>query len=772
MALPIFGAVTRNRPAGTTPPPVDLAGLTELRVHGVGGSTPQNLLADLAPQQVWGDGISGFYRTADTRGRHVEGYSWGGLTSRSGTRVLWLLLLPFALANLAGWMWPLAIRRAPRLFRVFRIAARMAALALTLNVLFLVSVIAMDYVAYQCGGNRACVASWWPNPLRMAAVAPYPGRRLLVGALVPLLAIGMLAGLSYRSQLRYEQVRPPGAPDPREPCPRSAAGLEGGLRDPDFWNTSPYTRELGRTHLAAGLALLAVLIAYATRSSLSGQGAVLAWWWPAGVAAAVLAGAVAAVVPERVNAAAHVFGRTLLGGALLALALAALFAWLQPRPGAAQVTGPHELPGLRPAMTWMYGGLAATLLLVLACLVAASFFRGEPGRKAFRWGAPFMVLVLAAALANAVLIGLLIRVAAAMGEVRYASSPSRGAEPVIAVLPVFGDLAAYLFLEPLAAIVLFACVQAFLWWRAGRADNSVREEYSAAGRDRSTSTDPWLATTVDGDPRWSTPAMQRWATRVARARRLAVVPLTLDLLLTGMIGVGLLLLFRPGWGIRANGAERVSSELADLATALTTLLPIVVLMVVRAGWKDSTTRRTVGVLWDVGTFWPRGFHPLAPPSYAERAVPELQRRVWFLHDNDARILLAGHSQGTILATAALAQSAAVWPPDLRVVLVTFGSPLRTLYGRNFPAYFTDELAQALLSDGHVTTWKNFYYLTDYIGGSPAAPGLRDVDRLLPDPPTCWFRYGDALPQIGSHSGYWHDRTMWDEIDALLPRTTW
>ena len=34
----------------------------------------------------------------------MEVYSWGGLTSRSKIRVLWLALLPFLFANLAGWM--------------------------------------------------------------------------------------------------------------------------------------------------------------------------------------------------------------------------------------------------------------------------------------------------------------------------------------------------------------------------------------------------------------------------------------------------------------------------------------------------------------------------------------------------------------------------------------------------------------------------------------------------------------------------------------------
>ena len=80
-----------------------------------------------------------------------------------------------------------------------------------------------------------------------------------------------------------------------------------------------------------------------------------------------------------------------------------------------------------------------------------------------------------------------------------------------------------------------------------------------------------------------------------------------------------------------------------------------------SAWSDPTKRRTIGVLWDVGTFWPRSYHPLSPPCYTERAVPDLQRRMWWLHDNGGRVVLVGHSQGAVLATAALVQ------PDCRPV---------------------------------------------------------------------------------------------------------
>lgn len=74
---------------------------------------------------VSGDSTAGFYRRiwiggqpppsltyADIPGkRRREAYSWGGLTSGAGSRALWMLLLPFMLANVAFWMYPAATRK-------------------------------------------------------------------------------------------------------------------------------------------------------------------------------------------------------------------------------------------------------------------------------------------------------------------------------------------------------------------------------------------------------------------------------------------------------------------------------------------------------------------------------------------------------------------------------------------------------------------------------------------------------------------------------------
>src|ERR1700722_3870305 len=128
-------------PSVQLPVTAECGGVTELRVHGVGGTPPDAVLGDMAPEQVSGDAIAGFYRSSDHRAsygdreahrdvdRHVEVYSWGGLTSRSKVRVLWLALLPFLFGNLAGWMCSAATRDSAWRFRLHRLAAGLGALA-------------------------------------------------------------------------------------------------------------------------------------------------------------------------------------------------------------------------------------------------------------------------------------------------------------------------------------------------------------------------------------------------------------------------------------------------------------------------------------------------------------------------------------------------------------------------------------------------------------------------------------------------------------------
>jgi hypothetical protein len=163
-----------------------------------------------------------------------------------------------------------------------------------------------------------------------------------------------------------------------------------------------------------------------------------------------------------------------------------------------------------------------------------------------------------------------------------------------------------------------------------------------------------------------------------------------------------------------------------------------VLIVVLRRPRTSAAGRVVGNIWDVLTFWPRRFHPFGVPPYSERAVPELR---WVIRQSrrpSRPLVIAGHSQGSVLAFAAVAQELRVEPAAGPVCLLTFGSPLGGLFARAFPAYFgpskRSAVASAVRSSGG--RWWNLYRSTDAIGG----PVLGDADqsavwfdKWLPDP---------------------------------------
>ncbi|MES9523650.1 hypothetical protein [Streptomyces capoamus] len=194
----------------------------------------------------------------------------------------------------------------------------------------------------------------------------------------------------------------------------------------------------------------------------------------------------------------------------------------------------------------------------------------------------------------------------------------------------------------------------------------------------------------------------------------------------------------------------------------------------RRAYKDASARRTIGILWDVGTFWPRAAHPFAPPCYAERAVPDLTwRMATWTRRTGGRLVLSGHSQGSVLAAAAAWQL----PPSVRgrVALLTYGSPLERLYGRWFPAHFGPPALAALHHD--IACWRNLYRRTDPIGGPVRVPA-RVPDTTAPDVDHAPLRdplaYGRSLdhplpaPVLG-HSDYQSDPAFTRERSRLLTR---
>ena len=746
-------------------------GVTELRVHGVGGSPPDAILGDLAPEQASGDQIAGFYRSGGHRAspadettgrdadRHVECYSWGGLTSRSKIRVLWLALLPFLFGNLAGWMCSSRTRQSGWRFKLHRLSHGLSGLALTVNAVLLAALISADLLAYQAVRAGRAGHQWWLAPLGWHDVSGFAARQVLIGVLVPVLFLLLLAVLARRSW-RYEKVRPPFHGD-TEPDTRkiTASALAGGLAHPEFWDGEDSVKLLTEVHLAAAAGFLAVLLGVTAKLlTFSGPAHWIALWWIAiGAGGVAIAGAVGylsldALGALRRSAVFPLVPLFLLVVGAAALVSAGVFAWLQPASAGGSAAEP---PGMASVVRWTVLAIAVALALAFV-----SMLLGLAGSRGTLIGGPWVTLMLGFVLLNTVMLGAGIWVAHLVGPVT-SDAADVTASHAIYVPYLITSVVPLVAWAAVVVVAVFGLIELGRWWRARQLPAAMREAYSSQAQEF-----------MNGQPGarkiWYSGLEpdQNWERTVARTQFLARVPLDASWLLWGLIAAqaGVVLCtwqlhWEPPVIIRNLGLS-----IAGLA------LPVLMGFLYSA-WSDPTKRRTIGVLWDVGTFWPRSYHPLSPPCYAERAVPELQRRMWWLHDNGGRVVLIAHSQGAMLATAALVQPGCR-PDGDHPSLITFGSPVVKLYAWGFPAYVTPSLLTALApgGQGRVDDWCNYSYPTDPIGGPVAldlsrADGQR-VDQDLLDPAQCWYVYGQPEPAPQGHSGYWADPRVWAMVDRM------
>jgi pimeloyl-ACP methyl ester carboxylesterase len=155
-------------------------------------------------------------------------------------------------------------------------------------------------------------------------------------------------------------------------------------------------------------------------------------------------------------------------------------------------------------------------------------------------------------------------------------------------------------------------------------------------------------------------------------------------------------------------------------------------------FRNVGKRRAIGVIWDVTTFWPRAVHPLAPPCYAERVIPQLVSRVEALQERGP-VLVSGHSQGAMISSA-LFQQLPAESVD-KAALATYGCQLSFLFARAFPSYcggfVLDQLATDLgvpATDGQPTRWLNLFRLTDLLGSTVfLSSSYADINREVADP---------------------------------------
>lgn len=736
----------------------------ELLVHGVGGTTPQEMLDDPRTVRITGDDTAAVFRRSDDvdaedrpddyRGRPVpEAYVWCNLTSGNSARALWLLLLPFMVVNLAHWMRPTTHDRA-RTVRLYGLLVRLAGLTLTVLLVAAACEVALDLAAWQCAGTPACAerngwlgflsptvsdGGWWSHP----------GRRLALAAVVPAALTGLLWYLSRRTWSAYESQQPMS----RDAEPDEESGSTS-LGRPGFWYGRRLVARLRAAHTAAGLLTVAAAVGSAAARFDRGPGgpALLDTLGRLLDAALVVCAVVVVWVVCRRGRSEnrldqeldeHLVRRLPLAAlGLLALALA-YAGW--DRPGW-ESTG--RLPG-DPT----FGAIAffQGLLVIVLAVVAHLLHRTRPDPRAAMRGLGGPAVVMLACALGGVMSG---------GVAQRVADWLDGTGGSIAGPPVLLTWQASV-IPPLLVLLLALCC--WLAWRAWllRRTELGTVELDYAGEPRDGARTRRIA---------STRAM---ATLTDRAPLFVAVTSTATLLLGAGALVGALTDETPSEA--ADGTYAFVHGAAETAQALGSWLIgfgfILFVTWGRRAYKDASARRTIGILWDVGTFWPRAAHPFAPPCYAERAVPDLTWRMatWTRAEDDRRLVISGHSQGSVLAAAAAWQ---LTPADRkRVALLTYGSPLERLYGRWFPAHFGPAALASLHAE--VDCWRNLYRVTDPIGGPIRLPGSHTpaVDReALKDPLAYGRTSAHPLPApILGHGDYQADPAFAEERQRLLKR---
>lgn len=758
----------------------------ELLVHGVGGTTPAEMLDDPFPQRITGDDTAAVYRRTedvdaeerpqDYRDKPIpEAYSWCNLTSGNGSRALWLILLPFMVANLAHWMRPAAEGR-QLLVRAHGMAVRLVALSLTVLLVAACCEVALDLIAWQCAGSTGCVAEhswlgfmgadsagrggWWSQP----------GRRLALAALLPAALTVLLWWLSHRTWSAYESQPPLQRPVDEDDA---TAARRPALSLPGFWYGKRLVARLRAAHTAAGfLTVAAALAAATTRNDRKPGGStvldVLGW----AVEILTVAGAccVLYVVCRRGRKESEpddtvdkLAVRALPGAAAGVLVLAALHA-LWDRPGWASHGG--ELPGDET-----FGVLATgqgVLVAVLAVLGVVLYRQRPVPRTVLHGLGSAAVAMLACALGGVMSGG----VAQRVGDWLDGPGTPGADNGLLDGPPTILTWQASIIPVLLGVLLVLLCAFA---WQLMRRSRELADDVERGYPD--TLPDPSRT--------------RRIASTIARAgftdsaSWLAGVIALTTLLLGGVAVLGTWLTGEVP-GRAADGLPALIDGFAETVQALGSWLIgfgfLLMLASGRRAYKDPSARRTIGILWDVGTFWPRAAHPFSPPCYAERAVPDLAWRIatWTEHTG-GRLVLSGHSQGSVLSAAA------VWQLDpqtrQQVALLTYGSPLERLYGRWFPAYFGPGQLHDL--HGELECWRNLWRLTDPIGGPVRLAGDQVVEGAysaadeqgpgvdrgpLLDP----LAYGRTLehplpaPILG-HGDYQADPAFAEERDRLLDR---
>ena len=705
----------------------------ELRVHGVSGTPPEDLLAWPHVMQVDGDERSRFFRAVDSAGNvqpapdghAVEGFHWGRYTSGSWIKAFWLALLPFGLVNASAFMLPAPhdasgtwIRFA-RAFRLVALAAlRFIAILLTLLLSFGTS-FTLIVVVGKWAPRRSSVPDW--------LIPAVPSLVIFFSGLFVLL----LGGVTLVVRLFGRRSG--------EPEPARAAAEEGTALTPfashRFYVGDTDTLTLRGLHVAAGLAVPAYMGLSSSKN---------------GTTAAALLLIVAVVVtvflgdPEKAATTGfkeernqhvvrwHGLARGLaviavLGGVVLIMwasvlaygkkqqvALDALDRFVQPDSSTLQ------------ADLLLYAGALGLAFLALAVGGLSWVTRHERAADgpaaSFRPYSKGMTTIPIAAMA------LFLGVGYSAAVVIGVASLLNGRRTTLGLLPVL-DRVTYawgLSILPVIVIVILLLIR------------------------RTTSRQGMGEHALIGYPPEKKPEpeqLKAWRLKLGSAVWFARVKNGFEKILWTLVAVGSVLsvaiALDDSWGTKRPDNLGVLGYLSGnvekhhgIATAFTQLGALVLIglmsalvFLARGAFRDASLRRSVNIVWDVVAFWPHAVHPFIPTPYSLRTVGDLAERVRrYAHDPDVEgraVVVCGHSQGSLVSFAALNLMSD--EECARLGFLTFGSQLRLIFARAFPMYVNYDAINRLY-ERLGGAWVNLYRDTDPLAGPVLSWRHSDDDK--------------------------------------------
>ncbi|KAA1423575.1 hypothetical protein FE697_008230 [Mumia zhuanghuii] len=726
----------------------------ELRVHGVSGTPAGSMLDRPYVSQVGGDDESRYFRSVDTAGNELAGhhgqvleaYHWGRLTSGSKLKALWLILLPFGMVNGAHFMLPASGpgRTARALHATCDALLRLVGVLLTSMFAFAAGLVLIDLIAWRWAPQARFIGSLEPSVVLGAAV-------LLSAAVVVVLAFlgrGYREGriIQLRQRIRAWRTHTPLPPTPSVEPPKERAVTP--LAQESFYSGDSRTPTLRDLHIAAGLFVVAAMGVWVAhpfaweREMTSLQLAIAGW---------VLVVVVVTLLgdPERGTRDRMTEGpawqglwkaaTSVLGIVGLVGSVAVLVAAVADMGGVNRVewTALRERPERFDVIAnWLLVlGVAALLALFVVNLALVVVRRTDRPQKGSpeRYFAPYawgMAAALFTAIGAFIGVGFSAAVATGVSSALDLSTPvtgsSNGAQVTVGTTPMLDRVAYAWGLNVVILVVIMLVVVAWRMRRRRRTDERVTAMYTADG-------------SLLVPPRWV--SRVRFAVQKARVKN-AIGPICLAFASAGMIlavalAVELVpcmnsrdpstcghlpgrldLLSQPKYVVGVDGVAK--SNLVALFGAW--------LLIAAAGWlllqsrkavAEEGKRRGLNVVWDVLAFWPHAVHPFSPRAYSKRCVEDLRERIrWHLDrlpEGGTRrdLVLCGHSQGSLIsfATMMLLDES----ERDRVALVTFGSQLRVIFPKAFPAY-VNFAAITRLYDDLDGAWINLYRTTDQLAG--------------------------------------------------------